>query len=96
MTVLIPNSILNILLEGRVGYILGNIDLKISNTQPRLKKTIAYKKKACILPIMNLNTNTDLFSESFYFIFYLNIFMLTFYVILILILSIVRLLVLLL
>ena len=26
---------------------MGNIDLKISNTQPRLKKTIAYKKKAC-------------------------------------------------
>ena len=47
MTVLIPNSILSILLEGRVGYILGNIDLKISNTQHRLKKTIAYKKKAC-------------------------------------------------
>ena len=36
MTVLIPDSILDILLEGRVGYILGNIDLEISNTQPRL------------------------------------------------------------
>ena len=49
MTVLIPNSILNILLEGRVEYILGNIDLKISNTQPRLKKKTLLIKKSVYL-----------------------------------------------
>ena len=44
MKVLTPNNILNTYLGGRVWRILENLDLKISNTQPRRKKSIAYKK----------------------------------------------------
>ena len=45
MIALVPNSILNTLLAGRVWYIFHNFELNISNTQPELKKSIAYKKK---------------------------------------------------
>ena len=45
MIALIPNSILNTHLAGRVWYIFRNFELNISNTQPELKRTVAYKKK---------------------------------------------------
>ena len=45
MIALIPNSILNTLLSGRVRHIFRHLELNISNIQPRLKKTVAYNKK---------------------------------------------------
>ena len=44
--IFISYSILNIYLRGRVGENLEKkIDSKLSNTQPRRKKSVAYKKK---------------------------------------------------
>ena len=48
MIVLIPNSILNTFLSGKVRYLLRKLDFCYATSEPGQKYCSAYKKKACI------------------------------------------------